>query len=131
LAAELLLKIGITVSATDGPAVHAAAGARWPACRAAVMEHVRPESCQRDPGCDFFVAVTATFRLVYVFLILEIGTRRILHWNTTDQPNAEWPMQQFQSCLTGEERYRFVMHDRDAIYHRRLTAPYGSWIFAR
>ena len=27
-------------------------------------------------------------------------------------------MQQFRGCLTGEERYRFVIHDRDAIYSK-------------
>ena len=27
-------------------------------------------------------------------------------------------MQQFRECLTGEERYRFVIHDRDAIYSK-------------
>jgi hypothetical protein len=32
-------------------------------------------------ACDFFVVITATFRSLYVFVILEIGTRRILHWN--------------------------------------------------
>jgi putative transposase len=67
-------------------------------------------------ACDFFVAVTATFRLVYVFLVLEIGTRRIRHRNTTEHPMAEWTTQQFRSCVTGEEPYRFVVHDRDAIY---------------
>jgi hypothetical protein len=69
-------------------------------------------------ACDFFVVVTATFRLVYVFIVMEIGTRRILHLNVTTHPNAEWTMQQFRECLTGEERYRFVIHDRDAIYSK-------------
>jgi len=27
-------------------------------------------------------------------------------------------MLQFRECLTGEERYRFVIHDRDAIYSK-------------
>jgi putative transposase len=67
-------------------------------------------------ACDFFVVVTATFRLVYVFIVMEIGTRRILHLNVTSHPNAEWTIQQFRECLTGEERYRCVIHDRDAIY---------------
>jgi putative transposase len=62
------------------------------------------------------LSVTATFRLVYVFLVLEIGTRRIRHWNTTEHPTTEWTTQQFRSCVTGEEPYRFVVHDRDAIY---------------
>ena len=41
-------------------------------------------------ACDFFVAVTATFRVFYVFVVLEVGTRRILHWNVTDHPTADW-----------------------------------------
>src|SRR4029450_3752683 len=69
-------------------------------------------------ACDFLVVVTATFRLVYVFIVMEIGTRRILHLNVTKHPNAEWTMLQFRECLTGEERYRFVIHDRDAIYSK-------------
>jgi putative transposase len=64
--------------------------------------------------------VTATFRLVYVFIVMEIGTRRILHLNVTTHPNAEWTMQQFRECLTGEERYQFVIHDRDAIYSKEV-----------
>jgi len=67
-------------------------------------------------ACDFFVAVTATFRLVYVFLVLDIGTRRLLHWNVTEHPTAEWTAQQFRSVLTGDEPYRFVVHDRDAVF---------------
>ncbi len=70
--------------------------------------------------CDVFVAVTATFRLVYVFLLREIGTRRILHWNVTEHPTGEWPAQQFRSVLTGEEPYWFVVHDRDAVFSLTL-----------
>jgi putative transposase len=41
-------------------------------------------------ACDFFVVVTATFRLMHVFVVLELGTRRIMHWNTTEHPTAAW-----------------------------------------
>src|SRR5207247_8791002 len=54
---------------------------------------------------DFFIVATATFRLVYVFVIMEIATRRILHFNTTCHPTAEWTLQQFRECVTGEEPY--------------------------
>ena len=32
-------------------------------------------------ACDFFVSVTATFRVLYVFVSMESGSRRILHCN--------------------------------------------------
>jgi putative transposase len=44
-------------------------------------------------ACDFFVVVTATFRTLYVFVIMELGTRRILNQNVTAHPTAEWTLQ--------------------------------------
>ena len=34
-------------------------------------------------ACDFFIAVTATFRMLYVFVVIEHGTRRLKHVNVT------------------------------------------------
>jgi putative transposase len=51
-------------------------------------------------ACDFFVAVTATFRAFYVFVVLDVGTRRILHWNVTDHPTADWTAQQFRIVVS-------------------------------
>jgi putative transposase len=67
-------------------------------------------------ACDFFVAVTATFRVMYVVVVLEVGTRRILHWNVTKHPTAEWTAQQFRLIVPGDQAHRFVIHDRDTIY---------------
>src|SRR5882672_5741425 len=67
-------------------------------------------------ACDFFVSVTATFRAFYVFVVLEVGTRRILHWNVTDHPTAEWTAQQFRMVVAGDQSHRFVVHDHDSIY---------------
>jgi putative transposase len=60
--------------------------------------------------------VTATFRIVYVFVAMGIGSRRILHVNVTDHPTAEWTIQQFREFLEYDHPYRFVIHDRDAIF---------------
>jgi putative transposase len=71
-------------------------------------------------ACDFMVAVTVKFQLLYVFVILELGSRRILQCNVTSHPTAEWTLQQFREGLSGEEAYRFVVHDRDSIFSAEL-----------
>jgi putative transposase len=65
---------------------------------------------------DFLVAVTARFQFLYVLVILELGSRRILHCNVTAHPTAEWTAQQFREAIPSEHRYRFLIHDRDSIF---------------
>ena len=67
-------------------------------------------------ACDFFTAITVRFRILYVFVVLDVGTRRIVHWNVTEHPTADWTIQQCRTAITGETAHRFLIHDRDAIY---------------
>jgi hypothetical protein len=60
------------------------------------------------------------FRFLYVFVVLEVGTRRILHWNVTTHPTADWTAQQFRMIVPGDQVHRFVIHDRDRIYAERV-----------
>ena len=115
IADELLVKFGIRVSPRTvrkylGPDQHRGPreDQRW-----ATFVH---NHAKANVACDFFVSVTATFRVLYVFVALEIGSRRILHVNVTDHPTAEWTIQQFREFLAFDHPYRFVIHDRDAIF---------------
>ena len=77
-------------------------------------------------ACDFFVSVTVSFRLLYVFVAMEIGSRRILHCNVTEHPTTEWTIQQFREFLAFDHPYRLLIHDRDAIFSSGLdTALQG------
>ena len=67
-------------------------------------------------ACDFFVVVTGTFQHIYVFVILDIATRRVVHWNLTPHPTAEWTAQQFRDGLPLDGAYRLLVHDRDGIF---------------
>jgi transposase InsO family protein len=67
-------------------------------------------------ACDFFVVVTARFRILYVFLLMEVGTRRILHCNLTAHPTAEWTLQQFREAIPCDHVYCFLIRDRDSIF---------------
>src|SRR5215471_9581191 len=93
IAAELLMKVGIRVSPRtvrrympDDPGPQRGASSqRW-------MTFVRNHA-QGILACDFFVTVTASFRVLYVFVIMEVGTRRIAHFNVTAHPTASWTLQ--------------------------------------
>ena len=79
-------------------------------------------------ACDFFVVVTARFRILYGLILMELGRRRILHCNVTDHPNAEWTLQQLREALPDDHSLSFLIHDRDSIFSRELdrtadTAP--------
>ena len=78
-------------------------------------------------ACDFCVVVTATFRLLYVFVLMEHATRRILHVNVTAHPTAPWTLQQLREAIPADHRYRFLLHDRDSIFSASSTTAYSTW----
>jgi len=66
--------------------------------------------------------VTATFRVLYVFVVMEVESRRLVHVKVTSHPTAAWTLQQFREVLAMPHAYRFVLHDRDSIYVPWLDA---------
>lgn len=118
IANELLLKLGLRVSprtvrkymprASAGPR----GDQRWSTF---VRNHA-----EVIIACDFFVAVTATFRLLYVLVVIEHRSRRIVHINVTEHPTAEWTLQQLREAIPSAHGYRFLIHDRDRIFSKQL-----------
>ena len=45
-------------------------------------------------ACDYLVVNDWLFRQWYIFLVLELKTRRIMHSGVTQHPNDEWTAQQ-------------------------------------
>lgn len=116
IADELRLKLGMTVSPRTVGRYLSQAGPPCPGPRAQRWSTFVRNHAHAVLACDFFVTVTVGFRLVYVFVVMEVGTRRIVHWNATQHPTADWTVQQFRAAITGEAAHRFLVHDRDAIY---------------
>ncbi|MGZ5433455.1 MAG: integrase core domain-containing protein [Thermoanaerobaculia bacterium] len=71
-------------------------------------------------ACDFVVSMTVSFRIVYALVVLEIGSRRILHVATTAHPTAEWTTQQLREALPAGGNCRYLLHDRDSIFSAAL-----------
>ena len=122
IANELLLKLGLRVSPRTirkylPKRLHPGRGKRATTQR--WQTFVRNHA-QAIVACDFCVVVTATFRLLYVFVVMEHATRRILHTNVTAYPTASWTLQQLREAIPADHTYRFLMHDRDSIFSQQL-----------
>ena len=89
---------------------------------------------------DFFTLPTATFRVLFVFIVLRHDRRRIVHFNVTEHPSAEWAPQQIVDAFPWDSAPRYLLRDRDQIYggyfDRRvagvgvqqvLSAPRSPW----
>jgi putative transposase len=63
---------------------------------------------------DFFTVPTLTFQLLYCFFVIEHGRRRILPFNITRHPNAEWVVQQLREAFPEAGPYRYIILDRDS-----------------
>ena len=48
---------------------------------------------------DFFTVPTIRFHVLYVFLVLAHDRRRIIHFNVTSHPTAEWTGQQLREAF--------------------------------
>ena len=88
----------------------------------------------------FFTVPTATFRVMYVFIVLRHERREIVHFNATYHPTAEWTAQQLVEAFPFDSAPTYLLHDRDSIYGKRfrsrvrslgieevVTAPRSPW----
>ena len=65
---------------------------------------------------DFFTVPTLRFQVLYVFLVLAHDRRRIVHFNVTAHPTAEWTAQQLREAFPFDQIPRYQLRDRDRIY---------------
>ena len=63
---------------------------------------------------DFFTVPSVTFRLLHCFFVIEHGRRKILHFNVTRHPTAEWVVQQLREAFPEAGPYRYAIFDRDS-----------------
>ncbi len=59
---------------------------------------------------------TATFRVLFVLMVLSHARRRLVHFNVTEHPTAEWTARQLLEACGLEEAPRYLIRDRDQVY---------------
>ena len=75
---------------------------------------------------DFFVVRTGSFRFLYVFVVLAHDRRRVVHFNITEHPTAEWTAAQIVQAFPWDKAPRFLLRDRDSIYGAAFRAQAKS-----
>lgn len=70
---------------------------------------------------DFFTVPTLSFRTLYCFFVIEHGRRRILAFNCTAHPTADWIVQQLRQAFPDPCPYRYVVFDRDAKFGKDVV----------
>ena len=65
---------------------------------------------------DFFTVPTATFRILYCFIVLRHERRRVSHFSVTTQPTQRWAAQQIVEAFPFDEAPRYMIRDRDGVY---------------
>ena len=70
---------------------------------------------------DFFTVPTVRFRILFVFLVLCHERRRIVHFNVTEHPSAEWTGRQLIEAFPWDSVPRYLIRDRDGIYGQDFT----------
>jgi len=131
-----LLKLGLDISERTAsrlmPKYRKAPSQTW---RAFLNNHV-----QDLVSIDFFTVPTATFRILFVLVVLAHYRRRVVHFNVTAHPTAGWTGQQMVEGFPENTAPRYLLRDRDRIYgcefHQRiqgmsikevLSAPASPW----
>jgi len=89
---------------------------------------------------DFFTVPTIRFQVLYVFLVLAHDRRRVVHFNVTAHPTAQWTAQQLREAFPFDQIPRYLLHDRDKIFGETfreqvkdmkieevLSAPRSPW----
>ena len=77
-------------------------------------------------SCDFFTVPTVAYKVLFVFVILAHERRRIVHFNVTEHPTAQWTAQQIVDAFPWDEAPRYLLRDRDAIYSVQFQQRVGN-----
>ena len=77
-------------------------------------------------GLDFFTVPTLTFRVLYCFFVIAHNRRRILHFNVTDHPTADWVVQQLRETFSDCGAYRYTILDRDDKFNAEVLTMLKS-----
>jgi transposase InsO family protein len=86
-----------------------------PSWRTFLKQHMRD-----TVAIDFFTVPTVQLRVLFVLVVLAHDRRRVVHFNVTEHPTAEWTAQQLVEAFPWQVPPKYLLRDRDAVYGSRF-----------
>jgi putative transposase len=112
-----LLKLGYEVAeATVGKYMVKSIGPAGQSWRTFLRNHLHEIA-----AIDFFTVPTVTFKTLYIFLVLSLDRRRVVHFDVTDSPTAAWISLQLMQAFPFEIAPRYLIRDSDGIYGEQIS----------
>jgi len=72
--------------------------------------------------CDFTVMYDWLFRQWYIFVVMDLKMRRIVHMGVTKYPTDAWTAQQLREATPWGRGPKYLMRDRDSKYATHFSA---------
>ena len=116
-----LLKLGIEVSERTVARYmpkrpKSAPSQTW---RTFIENHMSQLVACAEPGrraVDFFTVPTVNFKVLFAFIVLSLDRRKVIHFNVTTNPTAQWTAQQIIEAFPDDTAPKYLMRDRDGVY---------------
>ncbi len=107
-----LQKLGINIAKSTvekyRPKLHKPTSPSW---RTFLKQHMRD-----TVAIDFFTVPTVRLRVLFVLVVLVHDRRRVVYFNVTEHPTAEWTAQQLVEAFPWAPAPKYLLRDRDAVY---------------
>jgi hypothetical protein len=88
----------------------------------AILEDIFRNHAEAIAAIDMCVVPTVTFDLLFVFLVLGHGRRRLLWFEVTRHPTAEWLARQITEAFPWTSAPAYLVRDNDSAYGRVFTS---------
>jgi putative transposase len=110
----------------------------WHVGKGTVLKYLRRLRPTRPPGqtwksflhnhapdiwaCDFIQVTDVLFRSLFIFVIIELGSRRVVHISVTRHPTDAWVAQQLREATPFQQGPRYLIRDNDRKYGQHFAA---------
>ncbi|MBI5030983.1 MAG: hypothetical protein HZB51_10680 [Chloroflexi bacterium] len=86
------------------------------------IARVRPtKPASQTWACNFLPVIDLWFRPLYLFFVVELASRWIVHFRVTRSPTDGWVARQLRATTPFDLAPRFLIWDRDSKYGQAFT----------